>query len=114
MEQAKNAMQQAKPQSAQAAMSQARKPWRWPRQAAKHEGKPTPIARSQETRSRADGRPDASLFPAEMKQFVGKNWGQLPGELRSKIVQQMKVKYGDDYARMIKLYFEQAADTRSR
>jgi hypothetical protein len=49
-----------------------------------------------------------------MKQFAGKTWGELPGDLRTKIVQQMKVKYGDDYARMIKLYFEQAADTRIR
>ena len=49
-----------------------------------------------------------------MKKYEGKAWGELPGELRTKIVQQMKVKYGDDYARMIKLYFEQAADTRGQ
>jgi hypothetical protein len=35
----------------------------------------------------------------------------LPGELRGKN-QDAKAKYGDDYARMIKLYFEQIASTR--
>ena len=84
------------------------------RQAAKQSGKPEPISESGEVCGAADGRPDPSLFAPEMKQYAGKTWGQLPGELLTKIVQQMKVKYGDDYARMIKLYFEQAADTRSR
>jgi hypothetical protein len=113
MEQAKNAMQKAQPQSAQASMSQAAESLALAaQQAAKPQGKPTPIAQSAETGARADGKPDASLFAPEMKQYAGKSWGQLPGELRTKIVQQMKVKYGDDYARMIKLYFEQAADTR--
>jgi hypothetical protein len=115
MQEAKKAMQQAQTQSAQASMSKAAEALTLAaQQAAKHQGKPTPIARSEETGARADGRPDASLFTPEMKQYAGKTWGQLPGELRTKIVQQMKVKYGDDYARMIKLYFEQAADTRSR
>ena len=113
MEQAKNAMQQAQPQSAQTSMSKAAESLALAaQQAAKSQGKPMPIARSEETGARADGKPDASLFAPEMKQYAGKSWGQLPGELRTKIVQQMKVKYGDDYARMIKLYFEQAADTR--
>ena len=44
--------------------------------------------------------------------YAGKTWGELPGELRTKIVQDMRVKYGEDYARMIKLYFEQLADTK--
>jgi hypothetical protein len=60
------------------------------------------------------GAPDMSKFTLDGKQFDGKAWGQLPGELRTKIVQEMRKKYGDDYARMIKLYFEQAADTRDK
>ncbi len=115
MEQAKSAMQQAQPQSAQASMSQAAQALALAaQQAGKQQGKPEPISESGEEGAAAAGRPDVSVFAPEMKQFAGKTWGQLPGELRTKIVQQMKVKYGDDYARMIKLYFEQAADTRSR
>jgi hypothetical protein len=38
----------------------------------------------------------------------------LPGELQTKIIQDMKAKYGDDYARVIKLYFEQIADTKKK
>ena len=49
---------------------------------------------------------------ARQLDFDGKKWGELPGEVRSKIVQEMKAKYGEDYARMIKLYFEQLADTK--
>jgi hypothetical protein len=44
--------------------------------------------------------------------YAGKSWGDLPGELRTKIIQDMKTKYGDDYARIIKLYFEQIADQK--
>jgi hypothetical protein len=60
------------------------------------------------------GKPDASLFAKYGPQYAGKNWGELPGELRTRIVQDMKAKYGDDYGRMIKLYFEQLADTRKK
>jgi hypothetical protein len=47
-----------------------------------------------------------------MKKYAGKPWGELPGELKTKLIQQMKEKYGEDYARIIKLYFEQLASTR--
>jgi hypothetical protein len=57
---------------------------------------------------------DARMFPKELTPHVGKRWGDLPGDLRTRLVQQMKARYGDDYARSIKLYFEQLADTRQR
>jgi hypothetical protein len=57
------------------------------------------------------GEPDLTAFGLDRTKFAGKTWGELPGELRTKIVQDMKAKYGDDYARMIKLYFEQIAST---
>jgi hypothetical protein len=60
------------------------------------------------------GLPDLSPYGVEKGKFVGKTWGELPGELRTRIIQDMKAKYGDDYARMIKLYFEQIADTRKK
>ena len=49
-----------------------------------------------------------------MKQYAGKRWGELPGELQTRIIQDMKARYGDDYARIIKLYFEQLADTKRK
>jgi hypothetical protein len=57
------------------------------------------------------GIPDPSLLGGDAKQYAGKRWGDLPGELRTKIIQDMQAKYGDDYARIIKFYFEQIADT---
>jgi hypothetical protein len=57
------------------------------------------------------GRFDPRLFGSDAKEYAGKRWGELPGELRTKIIQDMQAKYGDDYARIIKLYFEQIADT---
>jgi hypothetical protein len=55
------------------------------------------------------GAPDPNLFPADLKKYAGRPWGELPGELRTRIVQDLQAKYGEDYARMIKLYFEQIA-----
>ena len=57
---------------------------------------------------------NASLLGPDMQQYAGKRWGDLPGELRTKIVQDLSAKFGEDYARHIKLYFEQIADTRKK
>jgi len=54
------------------------------------------------------GAPDTRTFAKDLEKYAGKPWGELPGELRTKIVQEMKSQYGDDYARVIKLYFEHA------
>jgi hypothetical protein len=56
------------------------------------------------------GDPNASSLPPDVQKYVGKKWGELPGELRTRILQDVKAQYGDDYARIIKLYFEQIAD----
>jgi outer membrane PBP1 activator LpoA protein len=61
-----------------------------------------------------DGAVDPSLLGPDNQKYAGKRWGELPGELRTKIIQDMKAKYGDDYARVIKLYFEQIADTKKK
>ena len=62
----------------------------------------------------AGGVPDLSAYGLDKAAYAGKTWGELPGELRTKIMQDMKARYGDDYARMIKYYFEQIADTRKK
>ena len=62
----------------------------------------------------AGGLPDPGCCRPKLKKYAGKPWGDLPGELRTKIIQDMQAKYGDDYARMIKLYFEQLGRHRRR
>ena len=58
------------------------------------------------------GTPDLRSFPADVAKHNGKAWGELPGEVRTKIIQQMSARYGEDYARNIKLYFEQLAERK--
>jgi hypothetical protein len=48
----------------------------------------------------------------ELERHAGKKWGDLPGELRTRILQDVKAQYGDDYARIIRLYFESLADRK--
>jgi hypothetical protein len=55
---------------------------------------------------------DLSKYGPEAKKYQGKPWGELPGELRTQIIQDLKAQFGDDYSRMIKLYFEQLADRK--
>ena len=44
----------------------------------------------------------------------GNGWsGELPGELRTRLLQE-NGRYGDDYARIIQRYFEQVADTEQK
>lgn len=50
--------------------------------------------------------------PSIVVENLGKSWGELPGDVKSKITQELKAKYGDDYARIIKLYFEQLAERK--
>ena len=57
-------------------------------------------------------QPDIRLLGKDMEKYAGKSWGQLPGELRNQILQDMKARYGEDYARIIKLYFEQIAEMK--
>ena len=55
---------------------------------------------------------DLTKYGPDGKKYQGKAWGELPGELRTRIIQDMKAQYGDDYSRIIKLYFEQLADKK--
>jgi hypothetical protein len=58
--------------------------------------------------------PDLTALGLGPDKLGGKSWGELPGKLRTRIIQDMKDRYGEDYARSIKLYFEQIADTNKR
>ncbi|MCX7699568.1 MAG: hypothetical protein N2039_01690, partial [Gemmataceae bacterium] len=55
---------------------------------------------------------DLTRYGPDAVKYKGKPWGELPGELRTRIIQDMKAQFGDDYGRMIKLYFEQIADRK--
>ena len=44
---------------------------------------------------------------------TGRSWGELPGHLRTEILQMSQGRYRDDYARLIQLYFQEiAADAK--
>lgn len=58
------------------------------------------------------GQP-AAVDLAELKEAVrrgtGRTWGELPGHLRTEILQSARGRYRDDYARLIQLYFREIA-----
>ena len=117
MGQAQAKLNQGQAQAAHASMQQAAQSMQQAAQqlAARQPGQPpTQMGRPGEFGITEGGRPDPSIFGPDMEKYAGKTWGELPGELRTRIVQDMKAKYGDDYARMIKLYFEQIAATSPR
>jgi hypothetical protein len=41
---------------------------------------------------------------------TGRSWGELPGHLRTEILQMSQGRYRDDYARLIQLYFREIAE----
>lgn len=51
-------------------------------------------------------------IPPDLAKYLGTPWGDLPGDVKSKIIQDLQAKYGEDYARVIKLYFEQIAERK--
>jgi hypothetical protein len=40
---------------------------------------------------------------------TGRKWGELPGHLRTEILQMSQGRYRDDYARLIQLYYREIA-----
>jgi hypothetical protein len=58
------------------------------------------------------GPASAEVPPSPLTANLGKPWGELPGEVKAQITQELKARYGEDYARIIKLYFEQLAERK--
>tara|TARA_R110002072_G_scaffold303099_1_gene493343 strand:+ start:5803 stop:9981 length:4179 start_codon:yes stop_codon:yes gene_type:complete len=56
----------------------------------------------------ADGEMKGPL-DTELKRRAMKNWGQLPGNLKTEILQSSQRKANGDYAKLIKLYFDELA-----
>ena len=49
----------------------------------------------------------------QLEPFRGRPWGELPGELKTELIQSMRAQFGDDYAPIIQQYFEQIARSAS-
>lgn len=54
---------------------------------------------------------DLSRLESELKKLSGRDWGQLPGHLRTEIIQAARRRPNSDYSKLIKLYFEEIART---
>jgi hypothetical protein len=93
-------MQQAAKALQQAAQQLAQKPG-----TPKQDGQPNAIGAA------PGGTPETEGAVIDPKKYAGKRWGELPGAVQTKIIQDLKAKYGDDYTRIIKLYFEELALT---
>ncbi len=52
---------------------------------------------------------DLSALQDLVRKKTGRQWGELPGHLRTEILQLSKGRYRDDYARLIQLYFREIA-----
>jgi hypothetical protein len=117
MQQAQGQMQKGQPNDARESMQNAARQLQNAAQQLQQSMQPGQPGEQSEPGARgaeSGGEVDGKSLPKELAAHAGKRWGELPGELRTKIVQEMRAKYGDDYARMIKLYFEQIADTRKK
>ncbi len=120
MSQAQQQLGQGQAQGAQGSMQGAAQSLQQAAQAmaqgqpSRQPGKPGQPSKPGEAGADAGGLPDLSALNPELKKYAGKRWGDLPGELRTKVLQDMEARYGDDYARRIKLYFEQLAETRKK
>jgi hypothetical protein len=115
MKQAQDRLNQGQQRPAQAPMRQAAQALQQAAQQLAQQqqpGTPVPDSTSGTRGVAAGGQPDVRLLGKDMEKYAGKPWGQLPGELRNQILQDMKARYGEDYARIIKLYFEQIAETK--
>jgi hypothetical protein len=121
MNQAQNQLGQGQSQAAQQSMQQAAGSLQEAAQQmigqgqsglGKKSNQPSPNGQPATGAGIPQGAPYAGVLPKELQQYAGKPWGELPGELRTKILQDMKSQYGDDYARVIKLYFEQIAERK--
>jgi hypothetical protein len=55
------------------------------------------------------GSPDLDGLKAAVRAKTGRTWGELPGHLRTEILQMSEGRYRDDYARLIELYFREIA-----
>jgi hypothetical protein len=110
MNEAQDQLGKGQRQSAQNSMKQAAQALQQAaQQMAQKSGKPTRGGQPNPIGAAPGGEPDREPASVDLKKYAGKRWGELPGALQTRIIQDLKTKYGDDYARIIKLYFQEIA-----
>jgi hypothetical protein len=62
-----------------------------------------------QARAAGKGALDLAELKARVRSKTGRTWGELPGHLRTEILQMSQGRYRDDYARLIQLYFREIA-----
>ena len=55
---------------------------------------------------------DLAQLEAALMRLAGRDWGQLPRHLQTEILQAAQKKPNDDYAKLIKFYFQEIAKTQ--
>ena len=108
----------ANTKDAQAAMKSAAKSLEEAsQQAAKQSASKLPLAARNPTAKSssplAGGFPSTLPRNAKLEPSTGKAWGELPGELKTQMLQDVRSRFGAEYAEMIRLYFERLAETPS-
>src|SRR5262249_9122997 len=87
MDQAQNQLTKGQSQSAQSAMQQAAQALQRAAAQMNQQFKPGEEAVDSRRGAPSQGVPDSSVLPPDMKKYAGKRWGELPGELQTKIIQ---------------------------
>jgi hypothetical protein len=114
MDRALKELEQRQPGSAASTMSRVVQSLR--QSAGQLSGSPGQASQASGPKGTNDG---AALSPADLQMLgplgadlKGKSWGDLPGQIKDQIISDMKARYGEEYAKFIKLYFEQLADRK--
>ncbi|MDR3636837.1 MAG: hypothetical protein P4L84_23735, partial [Isosphaeraceae bacterium] len=70
-----------------------------------------PQGQDKDPHSKAGGTatPDLTTLQDMIRAKTGRAWGELPGHLRTEILQMSQSRYRDDYARLIQLYYREIA-----
>jgi hypothetical protein len=58
------------------------------------------------------GLPLSAALAKKLEPFQGRAWGELPGELKTQLLQDARTYFGEDYAPIIQQYFEQITERR--
>jgi hypothetical protein len=121
MRQAAEQLAQGQPEAAQQAMQQSARDLRAAAERGTGPGAATtasqPAPGSDQESDRGDpgetlarqGTPDLTELKATIARTTGRTWGELPGHLRTEILQMSQGRYRDEYARLIQLYFQEIA-----
>jgi hypothetical protein len=76
-------------------------------------GKPQSATKDPQSAPAGTAEADLSELKELIRTKTGRSWGELPGHLRTEILQMSQGKYRDEYARLIQLYFKEIADGQS-